>query len=55
VGTDQLEKLAASLSSRKAPVLETWSFPIWHQTGVLLGALFLFASEWGIRRWKGLP
>jgi hypothetical protein len=55
VGTDQLNKLAASLSTRKAPVLETWSFPIWHQTGVLLGALFLFASEWGLRRWKGLP
>ncbi|MDB6040121.1 MAG: hypothetical protein JWM99_3962, partial [Verrucomicrobiales bacterium] len=55
VSMDQLDKLVTSLSTRKAPVLESWSFPIWHQTSVLLSALLLFASEWGIRRWKGLP
>jgi len=51
----QLDKLVASLGTRKAPVVESWSFPVWHRAGVLLGALFLFAAEWGVRRWKGLP
>ncbi|MEW6156106.1 MAG: glutamine amidotransferase [Verrucomicrobiota bacterium] len=50
-----LNSFVASLPHRKAPIMESWSFPLWHQPAVFLFALVCFLAEWGLRRWKGLP
>jgi uncharacterized membrane protein len=52
-----LEKLAAfakTLPTRNMPVMESWSYPLWHQPLVFLFALACFVAEWGLRRTKGL-
>lgn len=49
-----LPVFAQSLPRRPAPVVESWSKPLWHQSVVFLLALGCFAAEWGIRRWSGL-
>jgi len=51
---DDLEKWAASLPRRTAPIMESRSMPLWHQPAVFLFALACFIAEWGLRRWKGL-
>jgi uncharacterized membrane protein len=50
-----LESFVASLPNRKIPVMETWTWPLWHQWGVLAAAISCFVGEWGLRRWRGLP
>jgi uncharacterized membrane protein len=50
-----LEKFVRKLPERRSPVMETWSQPLWHKPLVLLFALTCFVSEWGLRRWKGMP
>src|SRR6185295_5398130 len=50
-----LESFARRLPERHSPVMETWSYPLWHKPGVFLFVLACFVAEWGIRRWKGLP
>ena len=50
-----LEKFVRELPERRSPVMETWSYPLWHKPLVLLFALGCFVAEWGIRRWKGMP
>ncbi len=50
-----LESFVASLPNRKIPVMETWTWPLWHQWGVLAAAIGCFVGEWGLRRWRGLP
>lgn len=50
-----LAKFAKSLPQRQAPVMENWTYPVWHNPAWFLLALACFVSEWGIRRWKGLP
>jgi uncharacterized membrane protein len=54
VAADDLAAFAAKLPNRKAPITESWSFPLWHQPLVFLFALACFAAEWGLRRWKGM-
>ena len=50
-----LDLFARDLPSRHAPIMDSWSFPLWH-TPVMFGfALITLISEWGLRRWKGLP
>lgn len=44
-----------TLPSRSAPVMEPWSYPLWHTPALFAFALACFIGEWGIRRWKGLP
>ncbi|QDT04514.1 hypothetical protein K227x_29060 [Rubripirellula lacrimiformis] len=51
---DQLESFADSLPNRKVPVTETWVYPIWHRTWVMLLVIGCLCGEWGLRRWKGL-
>jgi len=51
---ENLEKWAATLPRRTAPIMESDSTPLWHQPAVLLFALACFIAEWGLRRWKGL-
>lgn len=54
IRADNLDNFANSLPRRKAPITESWSYPIWHQPLVLLFALACLAGEWGLRRWNGL-
>ncbi len=49
-----LEKFAADLPTRKAPVTEPWSVPLWHRHAVFLFALGCFVAEWGLRRARGM-
>ncbi len=51
---NQLDHFVAGLSKKKAPIVETYSYPLWHKPFILGLALICFVSEWGIRRVKGL-
>jgi len=50
-----LKDFARRVPERTAPITETWSDPLWHKPGVFLFAIGCFVTEWGIRRWKGMP
>ena len=50
-----LQEFVASLPSRPAPVTQIAMHPLWHQPWLMLFALGCLISEWGIRRWKGMP
>jgi hypothetical protein len=50
-----LENFVSSLPTRKIPIVETWTYPLWHQWPVFVLALACLVAEWGLRRWKGLP
>ena len=50
-----LASFVRKLPERRSPVMETWSHPLWHTPAVLVFALACFVTEWGIRRWKGMP
>ena len=52
---DGLRDFVRQLPQRHAPVMESWSKPLWENPVVYLFALACFVAEWGIRRWKGLP
>ncbi|MGZ8939553.1 MAG: glutamine amidotransferase, partial [Limisphaerales bacterium] len=51
---DGLEDFVESLQQKKAPIIETYSYPLWHKPFIFIVALGCFIAEWGIRRWKGL-
>jgi len=55
VAMADLDKFVKKLPERRSPVMETWSKPLWHLPIVLVFALACFVTEWGIRRWKGMP
>ena len=55
VELEELEEFAAKLPAERAPVTELRHFPLWHQTTIFLIALACFATEWFLRRRKGLP
>jgi hypothetical protein len=55
VRPDQLESLVARLPLKAAPMMEAWTFPVWHTAAMFAIALACFVAEWGLRRWKGLP
>lgn len=55
VAPEDLPKFVRQLSERRAPITETWSEPLWHKPAVFLLVLACFVTEWGLRRWKGLP
>ena len=55
VELNQLDRLVGRLPTRSAPVMETKLSPWWHNSWIFLLALGLLVSEWGLRRWKGLP
>ncbi|MCC9657261.1 hypothetical protein [Rhodopirellula halodulae] len=49
-----LQAFVNDLPNREIPVTETWVYPLWHQTWVMLLAMACLCGEWGLRRWKGL-
>jgi uncharacterized membrane protein len=55
ISAEKLEQFARDLPSYHAPIMEAWTFPIWHTPAVFAFALVTLVSEWGLRRWKGLP
>jgi uncharacterized membrane protein len=55
IPANQLDDFARKLPRRHAPVMEAWSFPLWHTPAMFGLALVCFVSEWGLRRLKGLP
>lgn len=54
ISMNNLAAFVDKLPSKGAPVTETVTTPLWHQPLVFLLALACFASEWGLRRWKGM-
>ena len=54
VDGDGLAAFVADLPSRKAPVVEPWTAPLWHQPFYFLVAVVCLAAEWGVRRLNGL-
>lgn len=50
----RLEQFAADLPTRKVPVTEPWTYPLWHQPWVMITAILCLCGEWGLRRWQGL-
>jgi hypothetical protein len=55
VRAGELAAFARRAPQQAAPVMEAWITPAWHTPWLFLLALACFVSEWGIRRWKGLP
>ena len=55
VTLDKLQRFVRELPRKSAPVMDSWSYPLWHTPAMFGFALACFAAEWGIRRWKGLP
>jgi uncharacterized membrane protein len=55
IAAEDLGKFARRLPERHAPISETWNYPFWHQPIVFAFVLACFVTEWGMRRWKGLP
>lgn len=54
ITADKLPSFVGTLKSKKAPILETVSKPVWDKPFVFLFALGCFAVEWGLRRARGL-
>jgi hypothetical protein len=55
VALEELEAFAESLPSRRAPITETWTSPLWHRGWAFLLVLACLIAEWGLRRTRGLP
>jgi hypothetical protein len=55
VALNDLDSFAGKLPQMQAPVMETWSYPAWHNPLLFAFALGCLLAEWGLRRWKGLP
>ena len=51
---DDLAAFARDLPTKRAPVTEAWTRPLWHTPWMFAFALACFTGEWGLRRWKGL-
>lgn len=54
VASGRLESFIENLKNKKAPIVETYSYPLWHKPLIFALALGCFVSEWGLRRLKGL-
>ncbi len=50
----QLDQFVDELSTRKVPVTETWTYPLWHQGWVMMLAIACLLGEWSLRRLWGL-
>ncbi|HWB02901.1 MAG TPA: hypothetical protein VG796_07755 [Verrucomicrobiales bacterium] len=52
---DELGSWARALPSEKAPVMETWTQPLWHTPWIFLLSLACLCGEWAWRRTHGMP
>ncbi len=55
VPANKLDAFARRLPRRQAPVMEAWTYPLWHTPAMFAFALACLTAEWGLRRWKGMP
>ena len=55
ITADRLNRFARELPRRHAPVMDSWTYPLWHTPAMFGFALLCLVSEWGLRRWKGMP
>ncbi len=55
VAASKLDSFARNLPTRHAPVMEARTYPLWHTPAVFAFALACLVTEWGVRRWKGMP
>jgi uncharacterized membrane protein len=55
IPANKLDEFARNLPHKQAPIMESWSFPLWNMPATFAFALLCLISEWGLRRWKGLP
>jgi hypothetical protein len=55
ISLDHLNRFAKDLPHKSAPVMDSWTYPLWHTPAMFGFALACLAAEWGLRRWKGLP
>ena len=55
VALSNLESFVSSLPQGKAPLIEIWSWPIWHSWWLFLVAIACLATDWTLRRRRGLP
>lgn len=55
VPLDALESFVDDLPKGHAPLVEVWSWPIWHSWWVFLTAVACLATDWTLRRRRGLP
>jgi hypothetical protein len=51
---EKLSSFVGSLKTRRAPIQETVSTPLWDKPLVFFFALACFVGEWGLRRMRGL-
>jgi len=54
VDAGHLDSFVKSLPSRKVPITEPWTSPLWHQPLYFLIAIACLTAEWGLRRINGL-
>jgi hypothetical protein len=52
---DELEDFVDSLPQSSAPLVEVWSWPIWHSWWVFIAAMACIGTDWTLRRRRGLP
>ena len=55
VALSNLENFVRSLPQSHAPLVEIWSWPIWHSWWIFLVAITCLATDWTLRRRRGLP
>ena len=55
VPINQLNSFVDDLSHSDAPLVEVWSWPIWHQWWIFCVAVGCFMTDWTIRRRQGMP
>ncbi len=55
VPLSSLESFVGTLPQSNAPLVEIWSWPIWHSWWVFLAAISCLAADWTLRRRRGLP
>ncbi len=55
VAMSELDSFVDDLAHSDAPLVEVWSWPIWHQWWVFVAAIGCFVTDWTLRRRMGLP
>lgn len=55
VALSELDRFVDSLPESSAPLVEVWSWPIWHSWWLFLAAVACLVTDWLLRRRRGLP
>jgi hypothetical protein len=55
VALNEIEDFVDSLPASNAPLVEVWSWPIWHSWWLFLAAIACLVVDWTLRRRRGLP